>query len=233
MQTKADKARPVREVERLTLNQLKQAVFSHFSAYWGGATVAWSATNKVKPLAPLITLQLGTVTRTTQPITQMVNGIVFSAYPSEVPLQVDLFTKGNTVNTPEGSYAENTAVSDLLDFVNYLDSTATIEWSNQNNVGVSLMGGVQDLSEVINDSRWQYRAMSEIRLTFTQWAAEYNGVLNESSIIFNKNGVPIGVNNANWQPTASGGGTEELARVKSGAFEETPINQIQEEYTNG
>lgn len=233
MQTKADKARPVREVERLTLNQLKQAIFSHFSAYWGGAAVAWGATNKVKPLAPLVILQLGTVTRATQPITQMVNGIVFSAYPSEAPLQIDLYTKGNTVSTPEGSYAENTAVSDLLDFVNYLDSTATIEWSNQNNVGVSLMGGVQDLSEVINDSRWQYRAMSEIRLTFTQWAAEYNGVLNESSIIFNKNGVPIGVNNANWQPTASGGGTEELARVKSGAFEETPINQIQEEYTNG
>lgn len=233
MQTKADKARPVREVERLTLNQLKQAVFSHFSAYWGEAAVVWGATNKVKPLAPLVMLQLGTVTRATQPITQMVNGIVFSAYPSEVPLQIDLFTKGNTVSTPEGSYSENTAESDLLDFVNYLDSTATIEWSNQNNVSVSLLGGVQDLSEVINDSRWQYRAMAEIRLTFTQWAAEYNGVLSESNIIFNKNGVPVGVDNTNWRPTASGGGTEELARVKSGAFEESPINQIQEEQIDG
>ena len=124
-------------------------------------------------------------------------------------------------------------MSDLLDFVNYLDSTATIEWSNQNNVSVSLMGGVQDLSEVINDSRWQYRAMAEIRLTFTQWAAEYNGVLNESNIVFDKNGVPVGIDNTNWQPTASGGGTEELARIKSGAFEETPVNQIQEELING
>lgn len=230
MQTKADKARPVREVKLLTLNQLKQAVFSHFSAYWGGAAVVWGATNKVKPLAPLVMLQLGTVTRATQPITQMVNGIVVSAYPSEVPLQIDLFTKGNTVSTPEGSYSENTAESDLLDFVNYLDSTATIEWSNQNNVSVSLMSGVQDLSEVINDSRWQYRAMVEIRLAFTQWVAEYNGVLTEANIIFNDAGIPIGVDNTNWQPTASGGGTEELARVKSGAFDETPINQIQEEY---
>ncbi len=229
MQTKTDSRRPVREVERLTLNQLKQAVFSHFAAYWGSAAVVWGASDKVKPLAPLIVLRLGTVTRATQPITQMVNGIVFSAYPSEVPLQIDLFTKGNTVSTPEGAYAENTAVNDLLAFVNYLDSTATIEWSNQNNVGVSLMGGVQDLSEVINDTRWQYRAMAEIRLTFTQWAAEYNGVLNEANIIFSKNGVPIGVNTANWQPTASGGGTEELARVQSGAFEESPVNHIQEE----
>ena len=204
MQTKPDSCRPVREVERLTLNQLKQAIFSHFAAYWGKAAVVWGASDKVKPLAPLIVLRLGTVMRATQPITQMVNGIVFSAYPSEVPLQIDLFTKGNTVSTPEGAYAENTAVNDLLAFVNYLDSTATIEWSNQNNVGVSLMGGVQDLSEVINDTQWQYRAMAEIRLTFTQWAAEYNGVLNEANIIFSKNGVPIGVNTANWQPTASG-----------------------------
>lgn len=63
--------------------------------------MAWGKTNKVKPPAPLVTLQLGTVIRATQPITQMINGIVFSAYPSEIPLQIDLFTKGNTVSTPE------------------------------------------------------------------------------------------------------------------------------------
>lgn len=230
MQIKAGKSRPIRGVKRVTINQLKRVIFSHFAAYWGGAAVVWGATDKVKPLAPLVVLRLGTVTRATQPITQMISGIVFSAYPSEVPLQIDLFTKGNTVNAPEGQYTENTAESDLLDFVNYLDSTATIEWSNKNNIGLSLMSGVQDLSEIINDSRWQYRAMAEIRLTFTQWAAEYNGVLTEANIIFNDAGIPVGVNNANWQPTASGGGTEELARVKSGAFDETPVNQIQEEY---
>lgn len=214
----------------MTINQLKQAIFLHISAYWGGATVVWGATDKVKPLAPLVVLRLGTVTRATQPITQMINGVVFSAYPSEVPLQIDLFTKGGTVDTPEGAYAENTATSDLLAFINYLDSTATIEWSNKNDVGLSLINGVQNLSEVINGSEWQYRAMAETLLTFTQWAAECNGVLTEENIIFDDKGVPIGVNNADWQPTASGGGTEELARVKSGAFDETPINQIQEEY---
>lgn len=228
MQTKPRSRRPVREVKRLTLNQLKRVVFAHFAAYWSSAAVVWGATDKVKPLAPLVVLRLGTVTRVTQPITQMVNGIVFSAYPSEVPLQIDLFTKGNAVSTPEGTYSENTAVGDLLAFVNYLDSTATIEWSNKNDVSVSLMSGVQDLSEIINDTRWQYRAMTEIRLTFTQWAAEYNGLLTEENIIF-KDGVPVGVDTANWQPTASGGGTEELARVQSGAFEESPVNYIQEE----
>ncbi len=228
MRIKARSRRPDREVRRLTLNQLKQAVYSHFSEYWSGAVVVWGAVNKVKPHAPLVVLRLGTVTRATQPITQMINGIVFSAYPSEVPLQIDLFTKGKTVSAPEGAYAENTAVNDLLDFVNYLDSMATIEWSNRNDVGVSLMGGVQDLSEVINDTRWQYRAMTEIRLAFTQWAAEYYGILNEANIIFGSNGVPVGIDSANWHPTASGGGAIELARSKSGAFEEVPTNQTKE-----
>lgn len=216
----------------MTLNQLKRVLYAHVTAYWGNATVAWGATKKVKPSAPLVILQPGTVTRATQPITQMINGIIFSAYPSELPLQIDLFTKGNTVETAEGRYDENTALSDLLDFVNYLDSTATIEWSNRNDVGLSLMGGVQDLSEVINGNDWQYRAMVEIRLTFTQWAAEHYGIHSEASIVFGGDGVPIGINNVNWQQTASGGGTEELANATTGFFDEIPI-KIQEEFTHG
>lgn len=216
----------------MTLNQLKRALYTHIAAYWGGATVAWGATNKVKPLAPLVVLRPGTVTRAAQPVTQMINGIVFSAYPSELPLQIDLFTKGNTVDTTEGPYVENTATSDLLDFINYLDSPATIEWSNRNDISVSLMSGVQDLSEVINDSQWQYRAMVEIRLAFTGWAAEYSGVLSEANIIFGDDGVPVGINREAWQQTASGGGTDELADAQTGFFDETPI-RIEEEFISG
>ena len=216
----------------MTLNQLKNILHPYLTAYWRGATVAWGATNKVKPLAPLVILRPGTVTRAAQPVTQMINGIVFSAYPSELPLQVDLFTKGHTVDEARGQYAENTAVSDLLDFINYLDSPATVEWSNRHDIGISLYGGVQDLSEVINNSQWQYRAMAEIRLTFTQWAAEYNGVLNESAIIFDSAGMPVDIDAAKWRQTASGGGTQELADATTGFFNETP-KITQEDFTDG
>jgi hypothetical protein len=204
----------------VTINGLKAVIYERIAAYWGGATVAWGATDKVKPSAPLVILRLGTVTRANQPITQMVNGIVFSAYPSEVSMQVDLFTKGNTVDTEGGSYTENTATSDLLDFVNFLDSVATVEWSSKNDISVALLNGVQDLSEVINDSRWQYRAMVELRVTFTQWAAEFDGVLTEASIIFDDDGLPVGVDAAKWKQTASGGGTQTLADEKTHFFEE-------------
>lgn len=203
----------------MTLNQLKAVLYERFTAYWSGATVVWGATDKVKPPAPLVVLRLGTVTRATQPITQMIKGIVFSAYPSELPLQVDLFTQGEAVEVDGEEYYENTAASDLLDFVNFIDSPATIEWSDRHDVGIALLGGVQDLSEVINDSQWQYRAMVELRLAFTQWAAEYNGVISEAGILF-EDGVPVGIDSADWKQTASGGGTQELAGASTGAFEE-------------
>jgi hypothetical protein len=159
---------------------------------------------------------------------QMVNGIVFSSYPSETTLQVDLFTKGKF---SEAQYAENTATSDLLDFVNFIDAPSTIEWSNRNDVSLRLLNGVQDLSEIINDSQWQYRAMCELAVSFTQWSAEYNGVLGEASIVFDENGIPIDVIRENWRQTASGGGTHELAGETTGFFEEVPIAR-KEEITN-
>lgn len=215
----------------MTVNQLKVVLYEHFTAYWGGATVVWGATEKVKPSAPLVVLRTGVVTRATHPITQVINGILFSAYPSELSLQVDLFTQGNPVETDGGEYYENTAASDLLDFVNFMDSPSTVEWSSRYDVSIALLGGVQDLSEAINDSQWQYRAMAEFRLAFTQWAAEYNGVINETGIIF-EDGMPVAIDSAKWKQTASGGGTDELAKATTGFFDEIP-SRIKEEFTSG
>jgi hypothetical protein len=117
----------------------------------------------------------------------------------------------------------------LLDFVNFLDSPASIEWSNQHDVAVSILNGVQDMSEVINDSQWQYRAMCELSVSFTQWAAEYNGILSEESIEFDDNGTPTDVIREGWQQTASGGGTPELAGESSGYFMDVEITRTEEE----
>ncbi|GHU52684.1 hypothetical protein AGMMS49975_09000 [Clostridia bacterium] len=201
----------------MTINKLKETLYERFTAYWCGATVKWGNASGVKPNAPLVVLRTGTVTRPPQPITQMSNGIVFSAYPSIVPLQVDLFTRGRQ---SEQNYYENTAESDLLDFVNFLDSVSSIEWSAKHNISVALISGVQDLSEVINDSQWQYRAMCEFSVAFTGWSAEYHGILNEENIVFDESGVPIDVTCDNWEQTASGGGNQSLANEKTGFFDE-------------
>lgn len=203
----------------MTVNQLKTVLQDRITTYWSGATVVWGATDNVKPPSPLVILRLGTVNRVAQPIQQNINGIVFSTYPSETSLQVDLFTRGNKVEVGDDEYYENTATNDMLDFVNFLDSLSTVEWSNRNDISITLLNGIQDLSEVINDSQWQYRAMVELRISFTGWSAEYNGVLNEDSIIFGEDGIPAGVDTSKWKQTASGGGTEELAKAATSSFD--------------
>ena len=201
----------------MTLDALKEKLYERAATYWSGAAVVWSAASKVKPNAPLVVLRLGTVRRPSHPITQAINGILFSAYPSDVALQVDLFTKGRQ---NDSGYLANTALNDLLDFANFLDSTASTEWSGRNDISLALLNGVQDLSEVINDTQWQYRAMCEFAVSFTQWTAEFHGVLSESGIEFGEDGIPTGVIRENWRETASGGGTEELANERAETIEE-------------
>jgi hypothetical protein len=214
----------------MTINNLKQILYERFTLYWQGAEVAWGNTDKVEPELPLVLMRPGIVTRSSQPVTKMKNGIVFNAYPSEVSVQIDLFTQGKAVSIPgKDNHYENTALNDLIDFINYLDSVSALEWSDENDISISLLNGAQDLSEVVNDSQWQYRAMAEINVSFTQWTAEYNGILSETSIIFDGAGNPVGVNSENWKPTASGGGSQELADESTGFFEEAEITYEQEE----
>ena len=71
----------------MTVDELKARVYGRAAEYWGSATVVWGSANKVRPGAPLVMLRLGTVTRTAQPVNQLINGIVFSAYPSEAALK--------------------------------------------------------------------------------------------------------------------------------------------------
>ncbi len=208
----------------MQINQLKKVIYERIKLYWSGATVVWGMTDKVMPPAPLIVLRLGTVSRTSTPIIQSIDSIQFSAYPSEVTLQIDLFTRGNAVGDGNEIYYENTATNDMLDFLNFLDSASSIEWSDSFDISISMNSGVQDLTEIVNDSRWQYRAMLEIKIAFTQWVAEYNGILNEDYIIFDDKCTPVTVDTSKYKQTASGGGTEELASATVGIIDELVID---------
>jgi hypothetical protein len=103
---------PMWDVSLMILDVLKERLYECVTTYWSGATVVWGAADKVKPNAPLVVLRLGTVKRALQPITQAINGILFSAYPSDVALPVDLFTRGRR---SKSGYLANTALNDLLD----------------------------------------------------------------------------------------------------------------------
>jgi hypothetical protein len=210
----------------------------------GQCTVVWGAANKVKPNAPFVVIRMGTVTRPKQPIAQFVNGNYVACYPTETTVQVDLFTQGKL----QGNHYVNTAVSDLLRFVNYLDSPATVDWCERNDISIQLLSGVQDLSEIVNDTAWSYRAMCEFRVNFTEWVAEYEAVLGNEDIKVDENGNitqdgavvfddtqgnPIDIvhttdDPTQYEQTPSGGGTHELADARTGYFTEVETPKYKE-----
>lgn len=186
--------------------ELKRKLYELISTYYGEATVVWGRTKKVRPGAPLVTLDAGSVLRPYHPIEKVVNGVPVASYQSATTVQVDLFTKGDKLTEESGVTAEydNTAVSDMLDFVNFLQSLYVGDWCLKNDISI-MVNQVQDLTELINDTTWDYRAMVELEIGFTQYAIGYAG---------------IGQN----VPNSSGGGTKELADEDVGWFEQVEID---------
>ena len=175
----------------MTQNELKQKLYDLVSEYFGSATVMWGKVRVVNPAVPQIVLTMGAVIRHYAPITRWANGVLVNGYPSNTKLQVDLYTKGAPIQTSPGVTAayENTAVNDLTDFVNYLDSANIDEWSERHDVSI-LCRQVMDLTELINGTTWDYRAMVELEIGFTQTAVGHTGTMYEEGMLFYGNGRP-------------------------------------------
>ena len=245
----------------MTQNELKQKLYELVHAYFGSATITWGKVRAVSPNIPQVVLNMGSVVRAYQPITTRVNGIAINTYPSQTTLQVDLYTKGSPTNATPGTTAafENTAVNDMIDFMNFLNSAFVDNWSGQHDVSV-LANSVNDLTEIINDTSWDYRAMVELEIGFTQTAVGYGATMYEGGVPFYENGKPKFDNegyaldengervlddegNPTRLPlddegnpilpeassTSSGGRTQDLADQSQGWFEQVETSKEQEE----
>lgn len=220
----------------MTLNELQEHLLDLAERYFSGATVIWAQEKAVKPTPALVTLRTGNVSRPLQPITEVIDGVPCGYYPSRVLLEVNLFTKGRAYRLKDGKTAaqENTAVNDLLDFVNFVNSPVVTDWCYTHNITINPNGDVMDATAAINDTRWEYRAMIEFAVDFIEFAVGAAGILAESSV---KNGInpeepdkpghpyidPV------WSQTSSGGGSQELADETTGYFEAVEIEPEKEE----
>ena len=175
----------------MTQSELKQKLYDLVSEYFRSAAVIWGKVKTVNPSVPLIVLNFGAVNRHYLPLTQNVNGVLVNGYPSRTTLQIDLYTKGAAINTSPGVTAayENTAVNDLTDFLNFINSAFVDDWSELNDISISGKS-VNDLTELINGTTWDYRAMIELEIGFTQTAVGHTGTMHESGVPFHRNGCP-------------------------------------------
>ena len=78
-----------------------------------------------------------------------------------------MFTHGAAViNDSNGRTAgiDNTSMNDLLSFMDYLNSQYVTEWSHRHDLSILLDSDPQDITGLINDTTYEYRARLTLSL---------------------------------------------------------------------
>ena len=120
-----------------------------------------------KPEIPLVQITFGNVKRSVHAVENVDEGIVEGQFQARVAVTVDLFTKGKAVTENGLTVYENSAVGELLSYCDYLNSVETIDWAARNNLAVLTEGDAQDVTGIVNDNNYEYRARQELFLYYT------------------------------------------------------------------
>lgn len=216
----------------MTYTEMKRAVYEITTAYFTGATVEMANTKSTKKGKPLVKLAFGPAQETKFPVERFLDGELCSFYPTTAKLEVQLFTNGLRL---QNGAMENTAVGDLTDYVHYMMSEMVTNELVLQNISMMVAGPVRDMTAIINDVSYEYRALVEFDISFTAAAVGYAGVLDESSIKIGQaepgtdpddpgQVLPPHID-PEWTPTESGGRNAEIAEKRTGYFTEVEVTE--------
>ena len=145
--------------------ELKSTLYGVVARFFSGATVVWSEQIIPQPMPPYVTLKTGRINRTT--FTLAADGDD-RYYQAELILEINLYTDGTAV-FKEGAAVTNkanTAVGDLTDFLVFLESEATQDYLSDKGIAMEVLTPPNDVSQLINDVHFRYRAMTELTVYF-------------------------------------------------------------------
>lgn len=236
----------------MRVSQAKELFRSLTAQYFSGAEVIFSRQSRVaKPLIPLVSITPGNVQRPSNPNYEEVDGVLVGHYLSRITMQVDLFTHGLPVVDDETRTIvayENTAMDDMLAFMDFLNSPYTVEWCHVHDVAIGFDGDPKDLTGLVNDDTYEYRSQLAVLFYFTQKAVGHSATLSEDSIQYptgsgdfsteepadtesSSGSYPGNKYNTDdivvpkFEQTSSGGGSDELAQTETGYFTEAEIKE--------
>lgn len=189
----------------MNIGEVKQFLHDLVAMYHPGVTIAWAKTGGVKPKAPFISLAYRNLERSQFPVT---NDEGDNYYNYSMIFEINLYTKGKEVKVGDEKYFENTAVEDLDEFIRFLDSPKITDITSGNNVTIVFNPPVRDVSELIGDTKFNYRSMAEFTVSFTDLASGEYGIHNKTNV-----------------PNPSGGGTQEYAGAVIKPIESVAIEE--------
>lgn len=196
----------------MTALETQRMVYNLVTGFFTGASVQFGRQRGVKPKLPAVIITVGPEQRSTHPMWEFVDGVPVARYTTNQKFTIDLFTSGSPLtDVPEGFTApnENTAVSDLQDFLNYLDSPVGRGILHKADMSILTDSQVQDVSAFVDDVDVDYRARVELSIDYIQSTAGAYGFRN-SAVGTKTNG--------------SGGGSYEMASAETGYFEVVDID---------
>jgi hypothetical protein len=199
----------------VTLGQVKQVLYDTVVKFHPGAMVVWEKTKGVKPRPPYITLGYSNLERSQFPLSDDEGEHKYYNY--SFLFEINLYTVGKEIKVDgvgTGAY-ENTAVEDLEEFVRFVDSDETTDLLATKNVTIVMNPPIRDLSELIGDTKFNYRSMVEFAVTFVGTADGRYGVSGDEAV-----------------PNPSGGGLKEFTEAENFVIEKVIIQEETDDGSN-
>jgi hypothetical protein len=205
-------------VQAMNFRQLQDKIYEIVAAYFQGAGIVWSEGSFSVTKRPCVMLKLKNTNKTVQATKLNLDGDWRAFYPSQCILEVNLFTAGEKVIVGAGktNYHVNTAVADLDDFCNYIESEAVGYMSDEANISIVQSQPVTDVTALLDGVEHEFRAMVEFEVDYMRDVSGFYGV---SSDYYknNKDGE------IKFEPTPSGGRTEKMQSSEIGYFTQVEI----------
>lgn len=175
----------------MTLEQAQQRLYEIIRDFYGVEHVFWAGAKMTTRPTPYVTIQFLNADWDQHPVKVMEEENWVTHRNVTCPVDINLYTKGVEVRAEGADVAYgNTALSDLTRLAAYIDSDGITEEAEDMAISVEMKP--RDLSALLKESQYQYRAMMELDVRFT--TTEYG-----------RYGM-----NSNAVPDASGGGNEKM-----------------------
>lgn len=157
----------------MTLSEAKQTIFDFVQSFFEEGTVAFEDQKMVRLPVPYITLKFLNINK--QRFANKYDDKIYWEIKSTVSMNI--YTQGKEVSVNDSlHYYENSAQDDLMDFIKYMESDGSTDWLSNKNVSLMLKDdSIKDLSMLLNDTTYRYRAYAEFDFTFTDEQAGYKG----------------------------------------------------------
>lgn len=211
----------------MKIYDLKEYIYDLVSRYFTAASVVWANEISTKPTLPLVTLRLGNLTRHPFPEESEDESGPVRYYPANIILEVNIFSCGGAM---EGGYSDDTA-ADMNEFLLYLESPDITDELFGNGLDMQ-PGTVQPIPALLGESKFEFRTMVEIDISFTQRTAGACGVKRSPEELAYKGdgfwAAAEAPTEEDWKPTSAGGGTYEIAVEQIEYIETAEIEEKKE-----